>query len=107
MVVEDLQHAMRPSFGAVITSLFGISPPNLKWSVTHSKVVSDYLWAIGNTPFGYFSRTFNISFSHRDSAAKNIIHSEINDVLVEVNSLFHHFTVRFLIQFILKAEFNN
>jgi hypothetical protein len=36
----------------------------------------DYLWAVGNTPFGYFSHSASLSAAQRDVAARNIILSE-------------------------------
>jgi hypothetical protein len=41
----------------------------------------------------YFSTRLAVSFSQKDSVAKNIIHSSIHDTFVEVNSLFKHFNV--------------
>jgi hypothetical protein len=48
----DPQDASRATLGSLLQTLFGISSTFQKWSHVHNKVVTNYIWAIGNTPFG-------------------------------------------------------
>jgi hypothetical protein len=56
-------------------------------------VVENYFWAVGKTPFGPFSGLTELSFSQRDAAGKNVLFTEIHQLLEELNSLFGHFLV--------------
>jgi len=42
---------------------------------------SDLTWAMGDTPFGFLSDSNNVSFSQRDSAARNSLLSLIDSSL--------------------------
>lgn len=61
------QDITRIILGAIIQTIWGISPPFIHWSSLHNRIITDYLWAICNTPFGLFSNNLNISFSHYDA----------------------------------------
>lgn len=78
------RHLERPITGALLQSLFGVSPTHLSWSAKHNSTLVDYRWGIGNTPFGPFSDSSGLSFSQRDAARRNTILTMLNETMTGV-----------------------
>lgn len=38
------------------------------WNPHMNDTETNYLWSVGPTPFGYFSRSVSLGFSQRDAA---------------------------------------
>ena len=75
---RDLQ---RPIVGALLQSLFGVTPTHLTWSSHHNSTVVDYRWGVGNTPFGPFSQLSSLSFAQRDASKRNTILTMLNETM--------------------------
>lgn len=90
-VVTQSRNLERPIVGALLQSLWGVSPTHLTWSPRHNSTLVDYTWSVGQTPFGPFSESMSLSFVQRDAAPRNVLLTSLNatvssamDVLVSV-----------------------
>eukprot|EP00808_Paulinella_micropora_P025444 g2189.t1 len=84
------QDPRRAIMAALLDSQWGIASPALHWSAAHRRVVTDYTWAIGPTPFEHFSTSFTLSFAHRDSGPRHLVWGVLNQTLVELEELSEH-----------------
>lgn len=90
-VITQSRSLERPIVGALLQSLWGVSPTHLTWSPRHNSTLVDYTWSVGQTPFGPFSESMSLSFVQRDAAPRNVLLTSLNatvssamDVLVSV-----------------------
>jgi len=86
------QDATRSVLAATLQTVWGVAPTNQRWSSIHGKPEENYLWSLGNTPFGSFSNSLTLSFSQHDAASKGVLYTELHNILEEVNGLFAHFS---------------
>ncbi len=87
----DPQDASRPLFASLIQSLWGVAPTGVQFNPFLNTTETDYMWTTGLTPFGYFSQMLDSSFSIRDAAARNILYSDVADVLSNLQNMATHF----------------
>lgn len=83
----------RPIVGALLQTLWGVTPTHLRWSAQHNNSIVDYSWSVGQTPFGPFSDMYSLSFVQRDAAPRNTLFISFNnsvssliDVLQSINA---------------------
>jgi hypothetical protein len=77
-VITQTRNLDRPLVGAVLQSMWGVSPTHLSWSPEHNDTLIDYTWSVGHTPFGPFSDILTPSFAQRDAARRNVLLSTLN-----------------------------
>ncbi|KAK1265104.1 hypothetical protein QJS04_geneDACA017846 [Acorus gramineus] len=77
-VLVQARNLERPIVGAVLQSLWGVSPTHLTWSPQHNHTTVDYTWSVGRTPFGPFSDSISVSFVQRDAAKRNVLLTSLN-----------------------------
>ncbi|XP_078177122.1 uncharacterized protein LOC144571647 [Carex rostrata] len=77
-VITQTRNLDRPLVGAILQSMWGVSPTHLSWSPEHNDTLVDYTWSVGHTPFGPFSETLTLSFAQRDAAKRNVLLSTLN-----------------------------
>eukprot|EP00249_Psilotum_nudum_P015265 c25230_g1_i1 orf=130-2187(+) len=77
-VVSQIRELDRPIIGALLQTLWGVTPIHLTWSTQHNSTIVDYTWAMGQTPFGPFSDRVSLSFVQRDAAPRNIFFTALN-----------------------------
>ncbi|KAK1298267.1 hypothetical protein QJS10_CPB14g01376 [Acorus calamus] len=77
-VLVQARNLERPIVGAVLQSLWGVSPTHLAWSPQHNHTTVDYTWSVGRTPFGPFSDSMSVSFVQRDAAKRNVLLTSLN-----------------------------
>ncbi|KAJ3686555.1 hypothetical protein LUZ61_015719 [Rhynchospora tenuis] len=77
-VITQTRNLNRPLVGAILQSMWGVSPTHLSWSPEHNDTLIDYTWSVGHTPFGPFAETLTLSFAQRDAARRNVILSTLN-----------------------------
>ncbi|KAK1312039.1 hypothetical protein QJS10_CPA07g00343 [Acorus calamus] len=77
-VLVQARNLERPIVGAVLQSLWGVSPTHLTWSPQHNHTTVDYTWSVGRTPFGPFSDSMSVSFVQRDAAKRNVLLTSLN-----------------------------
>ncbi|KAJ7570454.1 hypothetical protein O6H91_01G120500 [Diphasiastrum complanatum] len=68
----------RPIVGALLQTIWGVSPTHLTWSFQHNASLVDYTWSVGQTPFGPFSDLFTLSFVQRDAAPRSVLYTMLN-----------------------------
>lgn len=69
----------RPIVGALLQTLWGITPTHLRWGAQHNDSIVDYTWSVGQTPFGPFSEMYSLSFVQRDAAPRNMLFTSFNN----------------------------
>lgn len=72
-VVLQSRQLERPIVGALLQTLWGVTPTHLRWSAQHNNSIVDYTWSVGQTPFGPFSDMLSLSFVQRDAAPRNTL----------------------------------
>lgn len=77
-VVTQTRQLERPIVGAILQSLWGVTPTHLRWSTQHNSTIVDYTWGVGQTPFGPFSDMLSLSFVQRDAAPRNTLFTALN-----------------------------
>lgn len=77
-VITQTRDLERPIVGAILQSMWGVSPTHLTWSSQHNSTLVDYTWSIGQTPFGPFSEMTSLSFVQKDAARRNLILTSLN-----------------------------
>lgn len=77
-VITQSRSLERPIVGALLQSLWGVSPTHLTWSPRHNSTLVDYTWSVGQTPFGPFSESMSLSFVQRDAAPRNVLLTILN-----------------------------
>jgi hypothetical protein len=77
-VITQTRNLDRPLVGAILQSMWGVSPTHLSWSPEHNDTLIDYTWSVGHTPFGPFSDILTPSFAQRDAARRNVLLSTLN-----------------------------
>jgi hypothetical protein len=77
-VITQTRNLDRPLVGAILQSMWGVSPTHLSWSPEHNDTLIDYTWSVGHTPFGPFSDTLTPSSAQRDAARRNVLLSTLN-----------------------------
>eukprot|EP00697_Spironema_sp_BW2_P015949 gnl/Spiro4/7009_TR3638_c0_g1_i1.p1 gnl/Spiro4/7009_TR3638_c0_g1~~gnl/Spiro4/7009_TR3638_c0_g1_i1.p1 ORF type:complete len:711 (+),score=187.76 gnl/Spiro4/7009_TR3638_c0_g1_i1:60-2135(+) len=83
--------ATRAVLAAILQTVWGVPPIYKKWSPVHNSTLTDYMWAVGHTPFGYFSTSKTLSFVSRDTALRNPILALFNHTLASLQTLFADF----------------
>lgn len=89
----DPRTAARPALAAVLQTL-GVASTDQIWNRHTQRIETNYLWSIGHTPFGGFSANSALSFAQKDAVTRNVLISEISQVLIglrEVMEEFSHF----------------
>lgn len=69
----------RPIVGALLQTLWGVTPTHLRWSTQHNSSIVDYTWGVGQTPFGPFSDMLSLSFVQKDAAPRNTLFTTLNN----------------------------
>lgn len=87
----DPSDPARAVLGALLETGWGVARTHDVWSHHRSTVEQNYLWSIGDTPFGPFSLSTRLSFAQRDAAARAILYSSLNHTLAELQHLLSHF----------------
>ncbi|KAF3333475.1 hypothetical protein FCM35_KLT01166 [Carex littledalei] len=77
-VITQTRNLDRPLVGAILQSMWGVSPTHRSWSPEHNDTLVDYTWSVGHTPFGPFAETLTLSFAQRDAAKRNVLLSTLN-----------------------------
>ncbi|MCO5555226.1 hypothetical protein L7F22_008770 [Adiantum nelumboides] len=72
-VVLQSRQLERPIVGALLQTLWGVTPTHLRWSAQHNNSIVDYTWSVGQTPFGPFSDMLSLSFVQKDAAPRNTL----------------------------------
>ncbi|KAH9323148.1 hypothetical protein KI387_017787, partial [Taxus chinensis] len=80
-VLTQARNLERPIVGALLQSLWGVSPTHLSWSPQHNSTLVDYTWSIGQTPFGPFSESMSLAFVQRDAAPRNVLLTTLNSTI--------------------------
>eukprot|EP00958_Prasinococcus_capsulatus_P005478 scaffold527_cov368-Prasinococcus_capsulatus_cf.AAC.46 len=93
LVLEDLQALHRPVLAALLEAGWGVAASHLLWSKHHNRVTTEYSWAVGRTPFGPLSAMAELSFVQRDSAARNVIFTQMNQTISHMIDMFQSFEV--------------
>eukprot|EP00250_Pteridium_aquilinum_P014393 c21960_g1_i1 orf=190-2199(+) len=78
-VVLQSRHLERPIVGALLQTLWGVTPTHLRWSAQHNSSIVDYTWSVGQTPFGPFSDMLSLSFVQKDAASRNTLFITFNN----------------------------
>lgn len=92
-MVFDPHNATRPVLGAVLQTVWGVNPPENFYNPVTKEVETNFLWGIGNTPFGFFSSSSTLSFAIKDAVSRNVVLNQISDVISELIHLREHFAV--------------
>eukprot|EP00252_Welwitschia_mirabilis_P006738 TRINITY_DN17640_c0_g1_i1.p1 TRINITY_DN17640_c0_g1~~TRINITY_DN17640_c0_g1_i1.p1 ORF type:complete len:684 (+),score=9.83 TRINITY_DN17640_c0_g1_i1:93-2144(+) len=77
-IIMQARSLERPIVGALLQSLWGVSPTHLTWSPRHNNTLVDYTWSVGQTPFGPFTEMTSLSFVQTDSARRNVLLTTLN-----------------------------
>eukprot|EP00824_Muranothrix_gubernata_P000512 TRINITY_DN1058_c0_g1_i1.p1 TRINITY_DN1058_c0_g1~~TRINITY_DN1058_c0_g1_i1.p1 ORF type:complete len:727 (+),score=124.16 TRINITY_DN1058_c0_g1_i1:317-2182(+) len=91
VVSFNMKDSTRAVMSALLQTVYGVAPTQQRWSPLHNATLDDFLWAVGNTPFGLFSYSKKLSFAQRDAAARNLIYTHMSRTLTEVSTLLHRF----------------
>lgn len=67
----------RPILAGLLSALGGVVPPHQRWSNPHGRVITDFRWATGATPFGPFASGNDVSALIRDQVGRNAIISRM------------------------------
>ena len=57
---------------------WGVVPTELAWSDALQQPQTDYLWSVGQTPFGPLAKGNTLSFAERDAAAQAAVLMTLN-----------------------------
>jgi hypothetical protein len=89
----DPRDAVRSVIASLLQTVWDVAPNYLyiDSNSAHPAAVTDFMWAIGDTPVGYFSRSKRLSFSQRDAAARHVLFHESNSTLSQLSHLLRHF----------------
>jgi len=87
-VAVNPKDATRPVMAALVSTLWGVAPTYQAWDVQHSQVKENYMWAVGNTPFGPFSSATTLSFAQTEAAKRFRLYSFIESALRRLSGLF-------------------
>ena len=74
-VLLDVGAMGRPLLSAVLRAGWGVAPPHSGWSEQGGDFRSEYLWEVGHTPFGPWSRVLGLSFAAKDAAQRHVVTS--------------------------------
>ncbi|KAL6045728.1 DUF4261 domain-containing protein [Balamuthia mandrillaris] len=88
----DPRDASRPVLATLLQSIWGVSPTHISWDVAHSRKREDFLWSLGNTPFGPFSTSILLSFAQKDASVRHHIYAAVNQLLSNTTSLLQLFS---------------
>lgn len=61
----------RPVLGALLEAGWGVVPTHRAWSEAQGRLVQDFVFSVGHTPFGPLAKGETLSFAERDSAARS------------------------------------
>ncbi|GBG71469.1 hypothetical protein CBR_g8886 [Chara braunii] len=77
----------RAVIAATVQTLWGVAPLHQRWDPIHNTTKVDYLWSVGNTPFGKLSKLHTLSFVQRVAAHRNLIVTVLNQHIGEARRL--------------------
>ncbi|KAM5581456.1 hypothetical protein ABKV19_010599 [Rosa sericea] len=77
-VFTQMRELERPLVGSILQSMWGVSPTHMLWSPRHNTTLVDYMWSVGQTPFGPFSEISSLSFVQKDAARRNVLLTSLN-----------------------------
>jgi hypothetical protein len=87
----DASAVRRPLLAALLQTGWGVAPPHVGWSMAHNASVTNWLWAVGRTPFGPYAARAELSFALRDAAARAALHALAAEVMREARALRDYF----------------
>eukprot|EP00948_MAST-09A_sp_MAST-9A-sp1_P002822 g2822.t1 len=91
----DTANPQRAIVASLLTSIWGVGPSTKLWDPLTHHSHEEYIWGLGNTPFGAMSSVINPSFAQIDAANRNPILSEMNSTrsfLVEILQRFGRYS---------------
>lgn len=68
----------RPILGALLEAGWGVVPTHRAWSEAQGRLVPDYVFSVGHTPFGPLAKGDSLSFAERDAAARSGVLATLN-----------------------------
>jgi hypothetical protein len=95
----DATNPTRSIIAGLATALGGLTPPTRRFSPLHHRLVDSHLWAIGEQPFGPYSRAMGLSPILRDMFIRNTVLSRIDLAATQINRALNHlrqFSLRYL-----------
>jgi hypothetical protein len=84
-VTSDIFDVSRQAVAGVLQSVFGVAPTYQRYSAALGRFTNDYLFTVGHTPFGPFSRSTHLSMAIQDSVWRNPLLSHLSRSVAILN----------------------
>eukprot|EP00898_Chlorokybus_atmophyticus_P004638 jgi/Chlat1/5175/Chrsp33S05043 len=81
----------RQVLAGVLQAGWGVNPTHVIWDAQQQRPSENYLWSVGNTPFGPLSSIVSVSFAQRDAAHRNLVYTYLNETAGEAMDLLNEF----------------
>ena len=86
------QDATRATLGCILSTVWGVAPTHELWNPISLRVHKDFLWSVGNTPFGPFSSSLEMSSVLRAAPSVNQLLALLNHTATDVLGLLNTFS---------------